>query len=178
VLQTRGVSVAVLSCDAIARLYWAGPAKTGSAPCDTEDVAADVRAAKARADLVIVYPHWGVEYRARPTRLQREQAARWTEAGADIIIGNHAHWAAAAEQVNGKLVFYALGNFVFDQTWSERTMEGMVLELTFHGTSLRQAWIHPTLLIDQSQPNFLDPAGDGTRVVDQVRQASEGLLPY
>ncbi len=177
-LQADGVTVAALSCDAIARGYWAGSAKTGSAACDTERVAADVRAAKSQADVVIVYPHWGIEYRARPTAVQREQAARWLDAGADMVIGNHAHWAAAAEEVNGRLAFYALGNFVFDQTWSEPTMEGMILELTFQGATLRQVWIHPTLLIDQSQPNFLDPAGDGARVLDQVRRASEGLLPY
>jgi hypothetical protein len=58
-------------------------------------------------------------------------------------------------------------------------MEGLVLELTFEGRRVRQAWLHPTLLIDQSQPNFLNPAADdGKAVIDQVREASRGLLPY
>jgi hypothetical protein len=176
--ETHGVKVAVISCDAIARTYWTSSSdRTGSRSC-ARDMETDIKAAKRQADVVIVYPHWGVEYRAKPTAQQRTWGARWVAAGADLIIGNHAHWAAAVEQVDGKLVFYALGNFVFDQTWSEATMEGLVLELTFQGSTLRQARLHPTLLIDQSQPNFMEPAGDGRRVLEQVRTASQGLLPY
>ena len=55
------------------------------------------------------------------------------DAGADMVIGNHAHWAGAMEVYKGKPIWYALGNFVFDQTWSEPTMEGITLELTFDG---------------------------------------------
>jgi poly-gamma-glutamate synthesis protein (capsule biosynthesis protein) len=139
---------------------------------------ADIAAAKRVADVVVVYPHWGIEYHATPTARQRQYAKDWIAAGADLIIGNHPHWAGAVEQINGKLAFYALGNFVFDQMWEEQTMEGLVLELTFQGSTLRQAWLHPTLVIDQAQPNFLDPAGDGRRVLQQVRRASQGLLPY
>jgi poly-gamma-glutamate synthesis protein (capsule biosynthesis protein) len=181
ILETHGVRIAVLGCDAVAAVYWVEdrPDSVGSASCETDEVEQSIGAIRDEVDVVIVYPHWGVEYRATPTDVQREQAAAWVAAGADVIIGNHAHWAAAAELVDNRLVFYALGNFVFDQTWSVNTMEGLVLELTFEGRRVRQAWLHPTLLIDQSQPNFLDPAAeDGKAVIDQVREASRGLLPY
>jgi poly-gamma-glutamate synthesis protein (capsule biosynthesis protein) len=182
IIETHGVRIAVFGCDAVARVYWVAnrPDSVGSRPCTTNQVADDVKAVKDRgdADLVIVYPHWGIEYRAKPTAVQRDQARTWIEAGADMIIGNHAHWAGAVEEIDGKLAFYALGNFVFDQMWSPQTMQGLVLELTWEGTTLRQAWLHPTLVIDQSQPNFLDPAGDGEIVLKQVRDASKGLLPY
>ena len=128
--------------------------------------------------MVIVYPHWGVEYRATPTATQRAQARDWVAAGADLVIGNHAHWAGALEEVEGRLVFYALGHFVFDQMWSEQTMEGLVLELTFHGKQVVQATLHPALIIDQAQPNFMDPAGDGRPVLEQVRRASTGLVRF
>ena len=88
----------------------------------------------------------------------------YLDAGADIIIGNHAHYAAAMEVYEGKPIWYALGNFVFDQTWSEPTMEGITLELTFHGKELVQARMRPHIILDKAQPNFLDPNGDG-RVV-------------
>ena len=77
--------------------------------------------------------------------------------GADMVIGNHAHWAAAMEVYEGKPIWYALGNFVFDQTWSEPTMEGITLELTFRGTDLVQVHIRPHIILDKAQPNFLDP---------------------
>ena len=83
------------------------------------------------------------------------------DAGADMVIGNHAHWAGAMEVYKGKPIWYALGNFVFDQTWSEPTMEGITLELTFRGTDLVQARMRPHIILDKAQPNFLDPAGAG-----------------
>jgi hypothetical protein len=52
-------------------------------------------------------------------------------------------------------------------------MQGLVLEMTWEGDRVRQAWLHPTLLIDQSQPNFLDPGSDGgADVMELVRESS------
>jgi hypothetical protein len=178
VLEAGGQTIAVIACDAIASAYWTSGDEAGSYSCEADDLRSRIRAAKRDNDVVIVWPHWGVEYRARPTDGQRALARSWTRAGADLVIGNHAHWAAAMEEIDGKLVFYALGNFVFDQMWSEPTMEGVIVELTFQGTELRQVRLHPTLLIDQAQPNFMDPAGDGAVVIEQMQEASTGLLPY
>ena len=138
-----------------------------------------MKAARAAgADLVIVFPHWGVEYRAKPPAAQQKLARMIIDAGADMIIGNHAHWAAAMEVHAGRPIWYALGNFVFDQTWSEPTMEGISLELTFQGADLVQARMRPHIILDRAQPNFLDPAGDGGIVLGQVYSASKGLLPW
>ena len=109
---------------------------------------------------------------------QRDLAHAAIDAGADLVIGNHAHWAGAMEVYEGKPIWYALGNFVFDQTWSEPTMEGITLELTFRGKELVQARIHPHVILDKAQPNFLDPLGDGKVVLSQVFGASQGLLPW
>jgi Bacterial capsule synthesis protein PGA_cap len=69
-------------------------------------------------------------------------------------------------------------NHVFDQTWSEPTMEGITLELAFRGTALVQVHIPPHIILDKAQPNFLDPAGAGKFVMGQVFTASKGLLPW
>ena len=100
------------------------------------------------------------------------------DAGADLVVGNHAHWAGAMEVYRGKPIWYALGNFVFDQTWSEETEEGLVLELTFTGSTLVQVRLRPTLILDGAQPNLLDPAGSGKVVLDRVFSASGKLLPW
>ena len=81
------------------------------------------------------------------------------------------------EVYKGKPIWYALGNFVFDQTWSEPTMEGITLELTFHGAELRQVRMRPHIILDKAQPNFMDPAGDGRVVMGQVFDASRGPAP-
>jgi poly-gamma-glutamate capsule biosynthesis protein CapA/YwtB (metallophosphatase superfamily) len=178
-LEAGGQTVAILAYDAIAGYYHATADKTGSAPLTASIVRADIKSARtAGADLVIVFPHWGTEYASKPFAAQQRLARMIIDSGADMVIGNHAHWAAAMEVYEGKPIWYALGNFVFDQTWSEPTMEGITLELTFAGAELVQAHMRPHIILDRAQPNFLAPAGDGKVVMGQVYSASKGLLPW
>ncbi len=179
ILEAGGVKVAVIAYDSIARYYNAGADTPGTARFTKAAVKRDVRAARqAGADVVIVFPHWGVEYRATPSAAQRALGRAAIDAGADMVIGNHAHWAAAMEVYKGKPIWYALGNLVFDQTWSEQTMEGMTLELTFRGATLVQVRMRPHLILDKAQPNLLDPAGSGKVVMNRVFGASRGLLDW
>jgi hypothetical protein len=177
--KVDGTTVAILAYDAIAAGYHATATRSGSAPLVASYVRQDVRAARAAgADVVIVFPHWGTEYRSKPFAAQQKLARAIIDAGADMVIGNHAHWAGAMEVYKGRPIWYALGNFVFDQTWSEPTMEGITLELTFRGAALAQVRVRPHIILDKAQPNFLDPAGDGRVVLGQVYSASKGLLPW
>jgi poly-gamma-glutamate synthesis protein (capsule biosynthesis protein) len=176
----KGTKVAIIGCDSISPGTWAKADTVGSNPCDSTTLVPAIRDAKLTNDIVIIYPHWGTEYRASVSNAQRRAAKNWIDAGADLIIGNHVHWAAAMEDIGGKIVFYAMGNFVFDQEWSEQTMEGMLGELTFQGKTLMQVRLRPTLIVDNSQPNFLDPtkADQGGIVLKQMRDASRRTLPY
>jgi hypothetical protein len=178
-LDVGGVTLGILAYDTIARYYGAGTSRAGSAILSANALKADVAAARnAGADVVIVFPHWGTEYDPTPFKGQQALARAAIDAGADMVIGNHAHWAGAMETYAGKPIWYALGNFVFDQTWSEPTMEGLTLELTFRGADLVQARMRPHIILDKAQPNFLDPAGDGRVVMGQVFDASQGLLEW
>ena len=178
-LQANGTTVAILGRDAIAGGSAATATRVGSAPLQTAAIIADIAAARAAgADVVIVFPHWGTEYDPTPFASQKKLARAIIDAGSDMVIGNHAHWAAALEVYQGRPIWYALGNFVFDQTWSEPTMEGITLELTFDGATLVQARMRPHVILDKAQPNFLDSAGSGKVVMNQVFVASKGLLPW
>jgi hypothetical protein len=179
ILTGGGVKVAFLAYDTIAKGYAATSNRAGSAQMSASALRADVAAArKAGAQVVIVFPHWGTEYDPTPFAGQQNLAHAAIDAGADLVIGNHAHWAGAMEVYEGKPIWYALGNFVFDQTWSEPTMEGITLELTFHGPTLVQARMRPHIILDKAQPNFMDPAGDGRVVLGQIYDASKGMLPW
>jgi hypothetical protein len=178
-LDAGGQTVAFLGYDTVASYYFASAEGAGSARMTAETCRQDIAAARdAGADVVVVFPHWGTEYDATPFAGQQALARRCIEAGADMIIGNHAHWAGAMEIHEGKPIWYALGNFVFDQVWSEPTMEGITLELTFVGTELRQIRMRPHIILDRAQPNFLDPTGDGRVVMGQVFDNSGELLPW
>jgi hypothetical protein len=67
---------------------------------------------------------------------------------------------------------------VFDQDWSEPTMEGITLELSFQGKQLVQVRMRPHVILDKAQPNFMDPAGTGRVVMGQLFDASKRLLPW
>ena len=179
ILEARGIKVAFLAYDTINRGYGASAIRAGSAQMSPAAMRKDVAAArKAGAEVVIVFPHWGSEYDPTPFAGQQNLARAAIDAGADMVIGNHAHWAGAVEVYEGKPIWYALGNFVFDQTWSIPTMEGITLELSFHGPTLVQARMRPHIILDKAQPNFLDPAGDGRIVMGQIFDASKGMLPW
>ena len=162
ILEANGSKVGIIGYDSIAPGYRAGTDSPGSASFTEKNVISDVQKARdSGAEVVIVFPHWGTEYDPTPFAGQQALARAAIDAGADMVIGNHAHWAGALEVYEGKPIWYALGNFIFDQTWSEPTMEGMTLELTFDGAELVQARMRPHIILDKAQPNFLDPAGDG-----------------
>jgi poly-gamma-glutamate synthesis protein (capsule biosynthesis protein) len=180
VFEMGGVKVAILGYDGISsRYYGATPTTTGDAPLKGGFIKTDVAAARAAgAQVVIVFPHWGIEYTFGPSPLQRRLGRLAIDAGADMVIGNHPHWVQSVEIYKGKPIWYSLGNFTFDQSWSEPTLEGVSLELTFRGGTLVQAWMNPHILVNAVQPNLLDIAGDGQRVLKPVFQASGHLLTW
>ncbi len=98
-----------------------------------EDVArlkSSITNLKTKADYIIVTMHAGTEYVRTPNQGQIDFAHAAIDAGADIIIGAHPHWIQITEQYKDKWIFYSLGNFIFDQEWSQETKEGLVLKIT------------------------------------------------
>ena len=88
-----------------------------------------VKKYNTQVDHIIVYIHWGAEYRETPVPRQVELAHLFVDNGADLIIGHHPHWVQIDEVYKGVPVYYSLGNFVFDQYWSEKTQQGLAVEI-------------------------------------------------
>jgi poly-gamma-glutamate capsule biosynthesis protein CapA/YwtB (metallophosphatase superfamily) len=138
-----GTRVAILAYSSILpHSYWAEERRPGCAPMRAftlyeqiehdqpgtparihtwphrEDLAAmeaDIRAAKAANDVVIVSHHWGIHFvRATIADYQRDVARAAIAAGADAILGGHAHILKGCELIDGKPVFYSLCNFATD----------------------------------------------------------------
>jgi poly-gamma-glutamate synthesis protein (capsule biosynthesis protein) len=178
-MDVRGTRVALLSCDDIAPAYWAGENEPGSVPCRGPHMREDIQKADARADVVIVFPHWGIEYKYEPTDGQRKLAKRWTAAGADLVLGAHSHVVGTIEPIGDSLVFYSLGNFMFDMNWATYVMESVFPEMTFHGGRLVQVRLHPILLHDQAQLNLLNPrTDDGRALLRTVRRVSNPFMDW
>jgi poly-gamma-glutamate synthesis protein (capsule biosynthesis protein) len=97
------------------RAAWtAGRAKPGLASAYEEArLLGAVRAARRTSDTVVVYLHWGQERHACPIARQYDIAAKLARAGADIVVGSHAHVLLGTGMLGRTFVSYGLGNFVF-----------------------------------------------------------------
>jgi len=176
VIEHNGVYFAFLAYDDIADYYHATADSAGAAPLDPETVAEDVANARKVANVVIVVPHWGIEYTATPSARQREFARAAAAAGADMVVGNHPHWVQAHERIGSTFVAYALGNFVFDQSWSVETQQGALLAVTFTGTRLTSTRYIPIHIYDRYQPRLAEPT-EAQQIVDRIETASVALAP-
>jgi poly-gamma-glutamate capsule biosynthesis protein CapA/YwtB (metallophosphatase superfamily) len=114
-----GVEVAVLAADAsplesnasIWDVEHGGPGLATAR--DSTRMLAAVRAANASSDVVAVYLHWGAENQRCPTAEQRKLAQSLADAGADVVVGTHAHVLLGAGMLNDTYVSYGLGNFLW-----------------------------------------------------------------
>jgi poly-gamma-glutamate synthesis protein (capsule biosynthesis protein) len=146
--KANGVTIAFLAYSTILpQAYWAEERRPGCAPmrahtihepvehdqpgtparihtyAHRDDLAAmidDIRAAKQKADVVAVSQHWGIHF--VPYALadyQPDVAHAAIEAGADMVLGHHAHILKAVEIYKGKPIFYSLCNFATDLRMDE-----------------------------------------------------------
>lgn len=108
-----------------------------------------------KIDILIVSLHWGNEYQKEPRDWQTALARQIIEAGARVIIGHHPHIVQPAEKYGRGLIFYSLGNFVFDQPWSEETKKGQIAKVVFTGKEIKDYELFPVYIKD-SQPQLTD----------------------
>jgi poly-gamma-glutamate capsule biosynthesis protein CapA/YwtB (metallophosphatase superfamily) len=86
-----------------------------------------VREARASADTVVVYLHWGTELEQCPNASQPPLARLLASAGADLVVGSHAHVPLGAGYQGRTLVAYGLGNLAFYAKGAPRTDSGVLL---------------------------------------------------
>lgn len=88
-----------------------------------------IKNASKQVDYLVVSFHFGAEYKPKHNARQEYLAHKAVDAGAKIVIGHHPHVIEDTEVYKNGYIAYSLGNFVFDQSWSKPTMEGMLLNI-------------------------------------------------
>ena len=104
---------------------------------------------------------------------QQELAHSLIEAGADLIIGSHPHVVQDIEKYQGRLIFYSLGNFVFDQSFSRETSQGLALSLELY--SDRAVFNLLPAAVEQGQP-FLMAHDQSEQFLNELAALSEDSL--
>ena len=87
-----------------------------------------IRESKEECDFLAVYVHWGIEREEYPEEYQNVIAKHCVEAGADVIIGAHPHVLQGIEFIDGKPVFYSLGNYIFNNSIPKTTLVKVVIK--------------------------------------------------
>jgi hypothetical protein len=136
---------------------------------DVNDLVSAVEAARRTADTVIVYLHWGTELDACPNPLQEPLAQVLVQAGADIIVGTHAHVLLGGGYLGSAYVDYGLGNFAFyDNSPPENASGSLVISAT--GRHIDQVtWRPATIVDDLPQPLSGDAATAALAAWNQAR---------
>lgn len=125
-------------------------------PLATEErIKKEVQNAAENTDIVVTSFHFGVEYIDQPTKRQVDLAHLAIDSGADIVIGHHPHWIQPIEIYKDKPIIYSLGNFVFDQEWSQKTKEGNIVKIILTKEGVKEYELIPILIKDFGQPEIV-----------------------
>ena len=104
---------------------------------DLDAIQNTINEIKSKCRWCIVVAHAGEEFTPLPSPYTRERYHKYLEMGADIVIGHHPHVPMNYETVGDKIIFYSLGNFIFDTDYQRsqfNTELGLIVKLDFTET--------------------------------------------
>ncbi len=117
---------------------------------DEEEIRRQIEEVKSRVRWCIVMPHGGDEFTDLPEPWNRDRYHRYLDYGADIIVSHHPHVVQNYETVGDKVIFYSLGNFVFDTNYQRQhvyTEYGQLVKISIDGD--RFSWEGLSTRIDR-----------------------------
>lgn len=126
--------------------------RPGMSEWDLKKIEERIQELKNNVDIVMVSMHWGAEYKDRATGAQVELGQQFIDMGADVIIGHHPHVDQEIERYGDGWIIYSLGNFIFDQSWSENTMEGLLADIQIQNGRVYDVVPIPIQLNENYQP--------------------------
>jgi len=113
---------------------------------DLDRLREDLAAMKPRADVSIVSMHAGVEYRSKQSFQQTSFARAAIDEGASLVVGHHPHVVQPVEKYRDGIIFYSLGNLIFDQSEPKGTERGLVAEAIFERNRLVTHVVKPVII--------------------------------
>lgn len=174
-LEAKGLRFAFLAyndSDVVPPSYEAGDDSLGTAFMNINNLEEGISLAKQQADFVIVSMHSGREYESQHSQRQEEFARAAIDYGAELVLGHHPHVIQDYEMYKGKYIFYSLGNFIFDQMWSQETKEGLGVMFQFNDQGVVDFELQPFLIQDYSQPRPLSGEA-ASLVISQIDKTED-----
>ncbi len=142
---------------------------------DYDLIEARIREIKKTCRWCVIVSHGGEEFTSLATPYTRDRYLKYLEMGADVIIGHHPHVPMNYETVGDKLIFYSLGNFIFDTPYQRaqfNTQYGLLVKLNF--TEETVSFDAFGIEIDREREHVIK--GDIPRIFEDVREEEYRLL--
>ncbi len=179
VLEARGLKLAFLAYVDVpvevlgfdTKQWQAGGDQPGLLWADLPIVEADVKKAREDADIVIVVLHSGFEYVEAPSPRQAEISRTAINAGADLVIGHHAHVLQGVEFFDTGVTVYGLGNFAFEIDGDPETA---LLNVWLDEQGVRQIEFVPAVIQFGGQPRIANEL-EKTKILAKIYRLTDLL---
>lgn len=140
-----GTTIAMLGLSQFGSGYMRAKEKSaGIAIIDKDFITAAVEILSTQYDIVVVSMHFGEEYEPLPNKYQKTIAEAIIDAGGDVVVGHHPHVLQPLETYKNGYIAYSMGNFIFDQNFSNETMTGGILVVSIKNKEIIDAHINTT----------------------------------
>jgi poly-gamma-glutamate synthesis protein (capsule biosynthesis protein) len=174
VVEANGVRFGFVSLGEINEAVFADYQTPGIANLTYHHLQEAIELAQAVSDVVIVLPHSGPEDDFEVTLQQKYWARNSVAMGADLVVENHAHVVQGYQAIDDVMVFYGLGNFVFDQVWSRDHQQGVILLVTFQETTVVGFEFIPTVVLQDGTVLLADES-EAAEIIERIEASSELL---
>ncbi len=160
----------------------ASKALPGAAKIDKSLIKEDISALRRKVNHIIVSLHWGIEFSDYPYPDDIEMAHEIINMGSSVILGHHPHVIQGYEKYNNGVIFYSLGNFVYDP-FSERVfvntainkrLDNMIVEINFLKNSIISFSVIPTKINDELRPIIL-VGKEKERLLNRIELLSDDI---
>lgn len=142
------------------------------------------KAKKAKADIIVVSFHWGIERNYYPDATQKKLGRYAIDCGASLVLGHHPHVLQGIEKYRGRYIVYSLGNFCFGGNTNPSDKDTMIFQQTFTVKNGKladksNAKIIPCSLSGKSSTNDFQPrvlAGSAKKsLIAKMNRLSRGM---
>ena len=116
----------------------------------------DLQTIKPLSDLIIVIAHWGNEYQTIANQAIQALAHSFIDLGVDLVIGSHPHVIQQQETYKDKIIYYSLGNFVYDQYFNPETQKGLLVEVDINPRTKTMFYTNHNLKLSLTGQTLLD----------------------
>lgn len=161
IVESNGNKIAFLGANSYGpQSYWATAEKPGTNGYDPSKMQEDMAAARKQADLVFVEYQADEVYSYEPDATNVEIFRRTLNDGADVVTGVQNHHPASVEfsKDGAREILYGLGNFSFDQMYSDEVRGGLIPRHLVYNGKLLQTELLTTMLDKYAQPRWATAA--------------------